>query len=402
MAKFVTKEPDFLVTINDRDVTADCQKLTIADLESQGHIDVTLDNRERKYTNKKIKLGDKLCIRFGYRGDLSEKVEMGIRKIHPRYGIHGFTVTVIGLDASHKLSDKTGRGHQEGTQVKKNLEGIGKEAGVDIDTSKIKDTGKKGGDSECFRFPMPGGTRCSDQVQQLLDQAEGEKKQDNSGGDTFADNGKGGGSGLTGNYESAPGLKPGDDAEKNRMNNASNRAKSSGIKASLTLVNYPILKAKKTLSVEGVDEYSGKWYVEGCTHTWSKNGAWMTHVDLMKGALGKGNGASEACCAQPMIYHANIYKQNSVYAGPRQSDGESQATFTFGDGGHVQSFDPKQDAQTGQGAGKQTQGKTVNPNKASDPVEEVKSDSGDKKEEGDQPPQIEYGTPPTSPNAGAI
>ena len=40
----------------------------------------------------------------------------------------------------------------------------------------------------------------------------------------------------------------------------------------------------------------------------------------------------------PVVAHADIYKPNTVYVGERKLDGESQESFTFGDGTYVISF----------------------------------------------------------------
>ena len=89
---------------------------------------------------------------------------------------------------------------------------------------------------------------------------------------------------------------------------------------------------------------------------------------MMRPGLGKDGDTGE----QPNVFYADIWRgKDQVYAGPRQIDAASQATFTWGDGSYIHSFDYEVDAQSGRSAGKNIEGRTINPNRVKNPIRKV-------------------------------
>jgi hypothetical protein len=60
--------------------------------------------------------------------------------------------------------------------------------------------------------------------------------------------------------------------------------------------------------------------------------------------------------AKAVIAYADIYKDKTVYIGPRKLDDESQAEFTYGDGTYVQHFMYKKSSQDGRRGGDKAAG----------------------------------------------
>ena len=60
--------------------------------------------------------------------------------------------------------------------------------------------------------------------------------------------------------------------------------------------------------------------------------------------------------SQSVIAYADIYKEKTVYVGPRKLDDESQAEFTYGDGTYVQHFMYKKSTQDSKRGGEKTAG----------------------------------------------
>lgn len=367
------KQPDFIVTINGQDLTKDCIGWDIVDVDdNMCSITAQFDNLEGKYWGA-FKTNDTLAIRFGTSSGMSAKVEMKLRDIHEtNHTRNGLRVKVVAKDCTEKLDRSTGRSQQKGHLIKPQLDEIGKATGTNIDHSKLAETKDKPKKGECGRYPCLGNTMTSQQLDQLVNEAKSETEQKGGGSNpNSGDDLQNSKNSLNANsQETAAGLVPGSDREKNRLSNANRRAKSQGITANLVLVGYPLFRAKKCVTILGVgSKNSGKWYVRECRHSWHWNRGYITTAKLMRGSAG----------GQPTQYHADIYKgPNEIYAGPRQIDAESQATFTFGTGEYIVQFDARENAQTGRNAAKKTKGKTIKPTKAEDPIEEIEmeEDSG--------------------------
>ena len=163
-------------------------------------------------------------------------------------------------------------------------------------------------------------------------------------------------------------------ADKNKLQNANNRAKSDIITADIKLRGYPLLKAKANVTIQGVGSLaSGGWYVQTAEQYWDKGSGYMTHAHLIRGGTGDEGGKSTPPSA---VVYADIYKKNSIYAGLRKVDGASQATFTFGDGTYLKSFDWSINIPENRNAGNYVGGQTVTPSDAKDPIKEAKTNEG--------------------------
>jgi phage protein D len=379
-----SKHPDFVVTIAGEDATKETLAWTINDQEEgMSSLMVQVDNRDGKHDGALSKVGETIALRFGHAKNLSSKIEMKILKVKNHFGVDGKRAVYVGLDATQKLSQQSGRAHQRGKDTEERIKEIAKATGTEIEAKDIKKE-EKSEAKECSRGPVPAGVKCDELLQHNLDQAAPQKENSGGGGTDVFDKAGDAGSGgqIAEDRESMTGVRPGkNEAEKNRANNAKNGAKSSGVTASLVLIGYPLLKAKKCVTIENVGpDASGKWYVKNCTHSWSHSSGYSTNAALMRSGLGQ-NGCQGG--GQPMVYYAKIYDgKNKIFAGPRQMDEESQETFRFGDGEYIVSFDANVDAQSGRGTGKKVQGKTINPKKASNPVEKI--ETAIKQESGEQ------------------
>lgn len=176
------KHPDFIVTIDGKDVTKDCLRWHLKDADdSMCSLMVVVDNKDLKYDGA-FSVDGTVSIRFGHWRTLNQKVELTIKKYKEWHSGQGRTITVIGLDATHKLSQKTGRGHHKTDKPKKIIEEVAQETGTQIDQSKVKNPGGTSSPTVggCKRGPWPAGRHCGEQMQEALNRAEPQK---DSGGD---------------------------------------------------------------------------------------------------------------------------------------------------------------------------------------------------------------------------
>ena len=363
--------PDFAVTVVGKDVTEDVMSWKLTDTEQgTSSINVTLDNKDGRFDGL-VKIGGDISIRFGAGGQMSDMITMRILKYQEAYG-EDLHITVTGLDASTKMSQKQGQGHYLGKDPSSVKSEIEKKTGVKIDGE--VGGGGKTKEEECSREWLQSGTDYRQKIEECV--KKWISKQQPSGGDqphkqteTKGESGKGASaidgqetSGLTGNSK----------ADKNKLTNTNNRAKSNTITADMRLRGYPLLKAKQNVDIQGVGSFaSGSWYVQTVNHSWDKNSGYVTHATMIRGGLGKEGGKSTPPAA---VVYADIYKKDSIYAGLRKVDGGAQATFTFGDGTYLKSFTWTVNIQDNRNSGNSVQGKTVTPNDAQKPTQERKQD----------------------------
>ncbi len=354
------QHPDFIITVDGQNVTGDCISWTLNDVEDgMGTLTVNLDNTDKRYDGKLKSKGGEVSLRFGTSMSMNEQVTLSVKKYTEHYGVDGLTITVVGADCTEKLSDKTGRGNTK--SGKKALEKLEKEAKVKISKDKLKDDGKED-ENECGRSTALGGIKGEQFLQQNIDQMEPGKS---GGGDDSG--GGGGGDGDTfQKRESAPGVNPKGNNDKNRMKNANQRAKGQEVTAKIQLRGCPIFKSKRCVTILNVgSEGSGKWYIKNATHSWSSKGGYTTQAQLLKG-----DGP------QPNVFYADMYKKDTIYAGPRKTGDKPEDTFFFGDGGYITKFEWTQDTQSNRGSSQNAGGKTVDPKKPKKPV--IKIDSKEK------------------------
>ena len=369
--------PDFVVTVSGKDVTEFVKTWKLTDSEQNtSSITVTVDNKDNRFDGA-FKIGSEVSLRFGSGGQMSDQVTMLLLKYKEQYGA-GCLITITGLDYSTKMSKKQGQGHYVGkgpSAVKSDIE---KKTGVTIEFSQ-NDVGEAGDGKaatakpeECSREWLQSGTDYRQKLEECLKKWVSKKQgtggdQPHQQADTKGESGKGA---TAEDGQVTSGLSGNTTADKNKATNASNRAKSDTITADMKLRGYPLLKAKQNVDIQGVGSLaSGGWYVQTVEQYWDKSSGYLTHAKLIRGGTGKDGGKSTPPAA---VVYADIYKKNTIYAGLRKVDGGSQATFTFGDGTYLKSFDFQINIPDTRNSGNYVGGKTVNPSNAEEPVKEQK------------------------------
>jgi len=116
-------QPDFVIKIGNQDVTKLSQSWEFNDVE-EGISNITV-----VYVNKdfdvKTKVNDKLTLRFGYQGNLSERITMEVKEHTESYGKDGSTVTVTAYDCSERLTGVMAKGFRHDDDMKKFIESLG-------------------------------------------------------------------------------------------------------------------------------------------------------------------------------------------------------------------------------------------------------------------------------------
>jgi hypothetical protein len=148
--------------------------------------------------------------------------------------------------------------------------------------------------------------------------------------------------------------KGGKDRAKNRQNNQGGQDSQAPITATLKLRGFPTLRAKSNADIVGVgSENSGTYYVKKVKTEFKGKGLLGT-AELTRGGTGKGGVGGSA----PMVMYANIWKRGEMYCGPRKTDGETQATFTYGMDQHWMGLKVKIKPQKSKGGGEPKKGKS--------------------------------------------
>ena len=113
------------------------------------------------------------------------------------------------------------------------------------------------------------------------------------------------------------------------------------------------------MTLLNVGRGSGVWFVKSVNHHWQVSSGFVTHAQLVRGDNEKAQGGGKCNAPRPMVIHSEIYNQErTVYCGPRKTDAENQATFTYGDGQNLISFHVTENgAKNKKGAGTDTKGK---------------------------------------------
>lgn len=121
--------------------------------------------------------------------------------------------------------------------------------------------------------------------------------------------------------------------DKNRHDNHKKKHTAKTFTAKIELRGFPTLRAKKDIHVANVGAMaSGDYYVESVTHQWSAGGGYRTTASLIR----SGDMASQH---NPMVMYADMFEPGTIWAEPRPIGKETQATFTYGTGEHLISFE---------------------------------------------------------------
>jgi len=370
-------QPDFVITVGSKDVTRCCERWELQDLEDAvSTLTVTVVNEDRKYDGA-FKIDDKVVIRFGNRGDMSPKVTMNLKELSPIYSDKGQRVVLVGMDPSEAMAGTGGRGMFDETSLKKVLEGIGQSLGLKVEGL---DQTEDPANPHNNKIPMPGETTAAffRRALQMLGAKKGKgggkvptggspKKPIKSQRKTVAPKGFYGTWG-NGNFRTRGGGVAYGDVEKelstiikNGLAQVNQSAASQSIRGLVELIGVPHVRAKKCITILNVGpDFSGKWYVRGAAHSWSRGHGYHTRGDLLRDSLGKDGLEKDEDMDRPNVMHCDIYKDNTLYIGPRIMDGDSQATFTFGTAEKlIRTFKATIEVQGSKSAGEEVHGKYV-------------------------------------------
>lgn len=134
-------DPDFVVTVDGMDVTADCEKWDISDDESQmSEITVTLENKDFKYSGM-FGYENEIAIRFGYVGNYGPPASAIIAHIEEDLATGNFPqITITGRDDRHKLCGGSERGKVKGESDREIIENVIKDKGLKPNVASGTDT----------------------------------------------------------------------------------------------------------------------------------------------------------------------------------------------------------------------------------------------------------------------
>ena len=326
-------DPDFILRINGQDVSAYAQEWElIDDEEHMSEITVKLGNPDLKFSGM-FDYGQDLEIRFGYFGGLSGKAYLPVADVEEDYPDKALcTITIKGRDESAKMSGGKCKGNlgsgdpRDGLKAK--LQDIGLKAKIQ---GQGQPTGKTG----------PMNENCAEYIHRVVATLR-DGSQDSGGGSdpsspVASDEGKEAKAPAKGHQFSSHERNPtkGKGRDNNRSKNDHGKHGGEPITGTLELTGYPSLRAKGTVTILGVgSKASGTYYVKKCHHHWALGKGFTTKADLVRGGSGKGDAGSNP----PMVGYSDIWNKGTIYLGPRKLDGESQGTFTYGQGQDTMSF----------------------------------------------------------------
>ena len=351
-------DPDWIIKIGSTVITECIEWEFTDDEKDQSEIRVLLPNQENTMDGK-FRYGMDMTIRFGYTGEMSPEAYLPVAEIGSDFPADkGMTIEVIGRDESSKMSGGNNKGNQgkgdDKIQLKQTLKANSLEMTGDT----------KGGDSGCKGS-------CYNESDKALAYRLGNGLSGSGGGgdaqpgpqSPLADEKSSPmeGAGVNrhdGFTSSTSGDWAGDgkgnaDRAKNRQGNKSGQNSQAPITAQLKLRGFPTLRAKGNVTIVGVgQEHSGDYYVKKVRHEWKGKG-FITTADLIRGGTGKGGVGGSS----PIVMYADIWNKGQMYVGPRKSNGESQATFHYGNDDHWMGFKVKVKPQPQRGGGEPKKGK---------------------------------------------
>lgn len=136
-----SSDPDFVITIDGMDVTADCERWEISDDESQmSEISVTLENKDFKYSGM-FGYENEIAIRFGYVGNYGPPASAIIADVSEKLSTGNVqTIVVTGRDDRHKLCGGSERGKIKGKKDREIIENVIKDKGLKPNVAPGTDT----------------------------------------------------------------------------------------------------------------------------------------------------------------------------------------------------------------------------------------------------------------------
>jgi hypothetical protein len=341
-------DPDFLIQYNGQNLTPSVisWKLSHSDSDTSS-LTVDLENQNSEYAGI-FQPNTQISIIFGYSGNMMPLVTLDLLHIKPHFGVGVKRISLQAFDETHKLhGDSLKGGFKRGVNQVDAIKSI-----IRANTSCTPNVALTAPNMEQNHRMLVPGWPSARTILSYAAQCDSGKNPnptqnifnytantpDNFGGDNAVGCRRAPVQGqcrIDGRNPDATG--PQNCIDDNRANNLQKAAAGNTIAASLELQGYPWIKAGDVCTIVGVDEWSGDWYAAHVDHSW--NGEFLTHLSLRKGGVGEG-----ACNASNPIVMGHALYSNEIYVGPRKTDGASVATFTYGDGGYVRSFDPNIDA----------------------------------------------------------
>jgi hypothetical protein len=363
-------QPDFVITVAGKDITKLVESWTLNDVEDGiSNLNVALVNQ---YWDFDGKVDDEVTIKFGLRGDLTDKVVMKIKEYTETYSVGGSRVSFTAHDCMERLTGVSAHGFFQHKDTEKAIKQIGEmiEQEVKVKTQdmkspefpddyKISIANQRLVDAQRellntmgnLKKKRMGKTSSASGTKAIKKQTKGKKIADFDGvvkeGLLLAQ----------GPYSTEQKVKDINNLMKNAIEQSTESASGETIRASVRVVGIPQLKAKTVITVNNVGRHSGKWYVKGVTHSWDKSGAYTANADLIK-----------ADGDAPLVRYAEIYEKDTMYCGPRKVDAESSLTFTFGrEDKRIIDFKWSESVQEARAAGERSQSDHI-------PVDSVKEE----------------------------
>lgn len=349
-------DPSWIITIGSMQFTSwDNEKQFVAewkfkeDEEKQSQIDVLLANPDQKLSGV-FGYGMPMTIRFGYGMNFSPTAHLPVVHVKERYSSkEHMTIRVIGRDETQKMSGGNNKGNHGKKSDRELIKDLLHSRGLTMSgSSDSVNDGCKGalmnesdraavyrlGNSQGSDSNASGGSSpTSPYGSETSSSIEGQEAQ-RDGGWTFS---------------SAEGWaeKKGKGRDKNRGSNHSGRQSQAPIKAKLKLRGFPTIRACSNVGIGGIKgKAAGTYYAKSVETGWSKDGM-ITDIEMERGGTGSGGVGGTT----PLIMRANIWKQGEVYFGARQSFGNAQATFIYGQDAFWLDFEYDEAPQSSRGGG---------------------------------------------------
>jgi hypothetical protein len=367
-------QPDFVITIDGLDVTNLCKKWEIHDIEDAiSSATITLVNPSMKLSGQ-FNAGQTLSMRWGYQNNLSAEIEMEVKDYSENYDNKGRLIIIKAKDCMQKMVGSNMRGNfEEGTGIQDAIRDITKSHGItEVDFGTAQDpvqpkdwrTNAYGVSSlgaverlKNYMANPQNKSASSDSLPVARNQAQ-------SGGGKFKGNtGTGNFQGEACQSRDCQEKEGGEGSPaKNKLDNTTAAAASINIRGHLDIVGKTAIRAKTMITILNVGpQASGDWYVKAANHTWDVKDGYRTRCDLIRNETGKGGGKGSKC-GQPIVSHADIYKKNSMYCGPRKYGEGSSGTYTFGsDNPMIESFKMSVSVSESSGAGEKGNAERILP-----------------------------------------
>lgn len=357
----MTKDPDWVITVGGSTIQ-DCIEWELTDDEKdQSEVRLLLANPENRMDGQ-FQYGQEMTVRFGYSGEMSPSAYLPVAEIDYEYpSDKGMVIEIVGRDESSKMSGGNNKGNQGKKANHLQLKQTLKDSGLNMKGDATgPDSGCKG---SCYNesdkaLAYRWGNSMSGGMTDISGGGAGpiSPLANESGGTSESSGGVAKHNGYT---SSNPGDWAGDGkggtkGSKNRQNNKSGQDSQAPITATLRLRGFPTLRAKANVTIAGVGSTnSGTYYVKKVKHEWKGKG-FLTTAELTRGGTGQGGVGGSS----PMVAYANIWKKGEMYIGPRQTNGQSQATFTYGQDQHWMGLKVKIKPQPSRGGGEPKKGKS--------------------------------------------